>query len=276
MVLIAAQLGLTQTLGRAVPWIATQTVVMGYLGCFHWEIDLSIYWASATAGFEILSLMIAGFAAGETRARAELARANVELRATRALLAESTRAAERVQISRDLHDVIGHHLTALSLHLEVAKHTNGADGIEKAQQVTKQLLGDVRGVVGALREERITDLRAALRELVAGVDRPRVHLAGVEELEVADDARARVLLRSAQEIVTNAIRHADADELWIDIAKRDGRIAITARDDGRGPGSIQPGNGLRGMRERFEGLGGELAFVAEPGRGFRIEGWLPE
>ena len=96
------------------------------------------------------------------RSRHGLAAANAELEATRELLAQSVRLAERARIARDLHDLLGHHLTALSLNLEIASHK--ADGearerIDTAQSVTKLLLGDVRGVVGALRGRTASTFR---------------------------------------------------------------------------------------------------------------------
>jgi signal transduction histidine kinase len=107
-------------------------------------------------GFQVLALFSCFLAASEASARADLARANSELRATGELLANTSRLAERERISRELHDTLGHHLTALSLNLEAASHLaadNALAQIQRAQSVTKLLLSDVRGVVSALRGE---------------------------------------------------------------------------------------------------------------------------
>ena len=106
--------------------------------------------------FQLIADAAARLLAEETAARERLAAANAELEATRELLAQSTRIAERARIARDLHDLLGHHLTALSLNLEIASHLTEGDArvrVETAQSVTKLLLGDVRGVVGALRAQ---------------------------------------------------------------------------------------------------------------------------
>ena len=77
-----------------------------------------------------------------------------------------------------------------------------------------------------------------------------------------------------QEIVTNAIKHAGADNLWIEFVKMDGKLQVRARDDGRGAVSVKEGQGLRGMRERLERLGGRLEIEAMPQRGFSLNAFI--
>ena len=134
----------------------------------------------------------------QSYARDELRKVNSELRATQALLAESTRIAERVRISRELHDLVGHHLTALSLNLEVASHLVSGKAVEhvaQAQTVAKLLLSDVREVVGAMRGGDSIDLTEALLRLSEGVPKPQIHLDIPELLTVDDPQRAQVVLR---------------------------------------------------------------------------------
>ena len=75
--------------------------------------------------------------------------------------------------------------------------------------------------------------------------------------------------------MTNAIRHAHASNLWIELARADGLIELRARDDGRGAREIRPGHGLAGMRERVELIGGRLAVDSAPGDGFTLTAAIP-
>ncbi|MBV8748918.1 MAG: hypothetical protein JO103_04315 [Candidatus Eremiobacteraeota bacterium] len=118
------------------------------------------------------------------------------------------------------------------------------------------------------------DLRSALEALTGAIDGLRVRLVMPAELDAIDPARADVVLRCVQEVITNTLRHAHARELVIELRQHKDGILIAARDDGRG-GSIVMGNGLTGMRERFESLGGSLAIDSRDGQGFHLNGTLP-
>src|SRR5260221_4867645 len=145
--------------------------------------------------------------------------------------------AERERISRELHDTLGHHLTALSLNLEAASHMSSGTAltqVQRAQSVTKLLLTDVRGAVSALRGEDAIGLTEALHALVEAVPQPRVHLDLPRDLAICDPLCAQTVLRCVQEIVTNAIRHAHAANVWIELGRADGHLQLLARDDGRG------------------------------------------
>lgn len=229
-------------------------------------------------GFSSFAFVTSLVGLREASARMELDRLNSELRATRELLTESTRIAERVRIARELHDLVGHHLTALSLNLETASHL--AEGktkecVDRAQSLAKLLLSDVREVVGQMRHGDELDLSQALKSLVQDMPRPSVHLELPEEFTVRNPQRAQVILRCVQEIITNAVRHARAGNLWIRFEQgRDG-LLLSARDDGRGAARVKPGHGLTGMGERLRQLGGTLNWESGSGVGFRLEAWLP-
>ncbi|MFO1496527.1 MAG: histidine kinase [Lysobacterales bacterium] len=214
----------------------------------------------------------------QTQSREELRVVNSELRATQLLLAEGERAGERLRISRELHDVVGHHLTALSLNLEVASHLvsgKALDHVKQAQSVSKQLLADVRQVVSALRGSDTVDLDRTLRELVASAPAPQIHLHLPEPFKLGDARRAQVLVRLTQEILTNTMRHAKARNLWLDYTQTEDMVELVARDDGRGSSEIKAGNGLTGMRERLEVFGGSLDIETRPGYGFVVLARLP-
>ena len=235
------------------------------------------------AGGLFLGISLFAFMSGVVTLRQHIARdalrkVNSELRATQALLADNTRIAERVRIARELHDLVGHHLTALTLNLEVATHLVDGRALEHVQQahsLAKLLLADVREVVNDMRVDDKVDLAAALRTLVGGVPEPVIHLDLPLELAMTDPRRAQVLLRCAQEMITNSVRHARAKNLWLSLVQDVDGVVLTARDDGRGVNSVEAGNGLNGMAERLRQLGGELKIETSQGAGFSLHAWIP-
>ncbi len=235
--------------------------------------------SSLYLGFIVLAFVTSFVTKRQVEAREEQRRLNSELRATRTLLAESSRMAERMRISRELHDLVGHHLTALSLNLEVASHLvqgQAQEHVRQAQSVAKLLLGDVREVVSQLREDDNIDLTQALKNLTEGVPGLDIHLELPPRFGVDDPKRAQVLLRCAQEIITNTVRHAGARNLWLRFERSaDRQMIVHARDDGHGATQVRQGNGLTGMRERLAQFGGRLDIHTGKGRGFALDASLP-
>ncbi len=235
--------------------------------------------SSLYLGFIVLAFVTSFVTKRQVEAREEQRRLNAELRATRTLLAESSRMAERMRISRELHDLVGHHLTALSLNLEVASHLvegKAQEHVRQAQSVARLLLGDVREVVSQLREDDNIDLTQALKNLTEGVPGLDIHLDLPPRFGVDDPKRAQVLLRCAQEIITNTVRHSGASNLWLHFERTPMReMVVRARDDGRGAGQFRQGNGLIGMRERLAQFGGRLDITTGKGQGFALDASLP-
>ena len=230
------------------------------------------------AGFCAFVFVTSLVARQQAQAREEQRRLNAELRATRVLLAESARVNERTRISRELHDLLGHHLTALSLNLEVAGHLSEGrvkEHVQQAHTLARLLLTDVREAVSHLRDGGAIDLQAALRPLAETVPSLQIHMDIESPLTMDDPERAHVLLRCTQEVITNAVRHAAARNLWIRAHREEAMIAMTARDDGRGADAFVAGNGLRGMRERLAQYGGHLEIKTRPQEGFCLHLMLP-
>ena len=278
LVLVAFELGQLLAPRAAILWVLAQSAGLLAVMWLHWGWHWGVVLAAAYLPFQLIAYAATRLLALETLARESLTAANAELGATRELLAQSARLAERFRIARDLHDLLGHHLTALSLNLEIASHLSEGDArarVERAQSVTKLLLGDVRAVVGELRHREGFDLPAALRKLAEGIPCPRIHVNVSPTLEFDDPVAGEVLLRCAQELVTNTVRHAQAENLWLEVSHGAGGVEIHARDDGRGAHEIGSGNGLAGMRERIEERGGTFSIETSPGRGFAVTAILP-
>jgi len=278
LVLVAMQLGSRVSDRVGVAWITLQSVLLGVAITIHWSLKSALMLVPPYFGFQILAFFT--FAS-----MSRLAMANGELRALQEILADGSRIAERLRISQELHDALGHRLTALTLNLEAALRrihpTEGGSArqnVETAQTLARELLADVREIVAASRSGAV-DLGPALERMATDVPRPQVHLQIATELRVDDPERRHILLRAVQEIVTNAARHAEAENLWIVVERAGDALRIRAHDDGRGDrwsASVHgAGFGLRGMRERIESAGGELSITSRPGLGFDLVATLP-
>lgn len=280
LVIVAAQLGASYPPRYAIGGIAVNSIVLGLI--MGRNSGSPVIYALVYFAFSLFALFSMHVAHSETEARKSLAEANAELRMTTELLEISSRTSERLRIARDLHDLLGHHLTALSLNLEVASHVatgEAKEHIEKSKSIAKHLLADVRDVVSRLRNDEPVDLTTSLESLRNVIVTPSLHLEYPDELAVADANIAQVALRTVQEIVTNAVRHSGARNLWLNLSLNKataGRtLSIDARDDGVGSDNVRFGNGLRGLRERVEQAQGTFEVTSTRGRGFSIHVTLP-
>lgn len=229
----------------------------------------------AYMSFQAFAALVMRYAAKSERmseqlrqANGELAAINAELLGTRSLLDASVRDSERLRISRELHDVAGHKLTAMKLNLKALQRDPAfaASGeLALAADLSDELLQDIRAVVQQLRLHDAPPLREALQALAA----PFPHLA--LELHLDESAarisviEAEAVLRCVQEALTNAVRHSDAGTLSVELERRDGEWQLRIHDDGGAQPVIHQGSGLRGMRERLEALGGTLQWSAVKG-----------
>jgi signal transduction histidine kinase len=264
----------------AAGWLIAQNVLLAVTLSRIPEVSLN--YASIEAAI-ILGISIFAFVSSvvvlrQNAVRDELRRVNSELRATQSLLEENTRIAERVRIARELHDLVGHHLTALTLNLEVVTHLVDGKVLEHVQQahsLARLLLVDVREVVSDMRKDDMVNLADALNKLIEGVPKPWIHLDLPSVAVMIEPQRAQVLLRCVQEMITNSVRHARARNLWLRLSISTEGLALSARDDGVGTHKIAAGNGLTGMEERLKQMGGKLEIESVAGEGFALHAWLP-
>ena len=278
LALVAMQLGrrVTRTIG--ISWILAQTLLLGVADAIAFsprsaELLLPPYLALQLVAFFVFDAL-----SREAAAHEALALRNAELRGVGQILADTSRMAERLRIAQELHDALGHHLTALSLNLEAALQlTQGAAhaSVTTAQDLARRLLTDVREIVAESRARDGVNIADALRTLTGAMPRPKIHIDIPAGLRTTDPERAHTLLRCAQEIVTNAARHSEARNLWISVRCEGDTLRIEARDDGRGSAGTDGGFGIRGMRERITQAGGELRVATQPGQGFEVTALLP-
>ena len=235
----------------------------------------------AYVAFQLFAALVSRAAYVAEESRLDVLRSNRELQAARALVAEGARAQERLRLSRELHDIAGHKLTALKLQLSLATRTQASSAsgtLAQCLTLSDELLSDIRTVVSALRQGDTIDLRTALLALNPAVASVSVKFNVEPGAVVSDIAKAEALLRCAQEGLTNALRHGGATEILVTLARNDEELVLSVEDNGAGFQSPAPpaGNGLRGLRERLEEFQGVISLDRRTPRGCVLRAVLPE
>jgi two-component system sensor histidine kinase DesK len=228
----------------------------------------SYYWI----GHAIFTPFIAGVNlhfAGVNRANAKLRLAHEEIRQLAAV-------AERERIARDLHDVLGHTLSLIVLKSELASKlaekdpARAAKEIRDVEQVSRAALREVREAIRGYRPTLSDELAHARALLDAAHISAHVD---VGELVLAP-AGEEVIALALREAVTNVVRHSGAEHATIRVWRDESGTMLEVADDGRHTaGADSEGNGLRGMRERVEALGGQMSRAFD--RGMRLTIALP-
>jgi len=208
-----------------------------------------------------------------------------ELSATRERLAEQAVHLERRRIAADLHDLVGHSLGVLLLHITGARRrlrddpAAAEEALRQAEAIGRAGLAEVRRGVATLRDERGAALApvpaaADVPELVAWTAGP-VELALTGDLAAVEPVAGLAVYRVVQESLANAARHATGAPVRVEIAVRPEAVEVLVRDrGGPAPAPAGPGVGLLGMRERVEALGGRLAAGPE-GSGWAVRAHIP-
>lgn len=250
----------------AVILIVVQTAALFaiYLWPSRWPLGIAL---SASTAYGLMQFIIEStwrLATLERARRVELEGAMRELRSTQAMLAETVRAAQRSEIARNLHDVVGHHLVALGLQLDAATgqatEPSDRERLAASRELVRSVLSSVREVVAGLRDNDAVDLGAALGSLATDGPGPRVTVRIDERAPRMTSDLAETLLRCAQEALTNARKHAGASTVTIEL----GPDRLLIADDGRGIGDAAPGFGLESMRARCTAQGCELSIRSSP------------
>mgnify|MGYP003556964439 CR=1 FL=1 len=235
---------------------------------FVWQYSSPVITALMYMSFQAFAAITSWYAFSAERSRDDLAAINAELLGTRSLLDASVRDSERLRISRELHDVAGHKLTALKLNLGALLRNPAfaaSNELKLAADLSDDLLQDIRAVVQQLRLHDTPPLREALMALAAPFPQLSLALRLDESAARISVPEAEAVLRCVQEALTNAARHSDAGILSVDLQRSDAQWLLRIHDDGGAQPVIQQGGGLRGMRERLEALGGTLQWSADKG-----------
>ena len=280
LILLATMLAARFPGARVIIPLAVVNLIFAALMHWRWQAEWSWVLVSVAAygAFQAFAALLLHYARQAESMADDLRAVNAHLLATRYLLDEAARDQERLRLSRELHDIAGHKLTALKLNLrQLRRHPNleQVAELDQASQLADELLGDIRGVVRQLRAGDGFDLARAFKQLARPFPLPRLELE-IEssfKLERADQAEA--ILRLVQEALTNAARHGQARRLWVSLRERDGGLELALEDDGAAAWPIKFGNGLTGMRERIESLGGSVSIGPSRRGGLAITAMLP-
>jgi signal transduction histidine kinase len=223
----------------------------------------------------------------EKQAKEELALANQRIRNYALKAQEMGSLQERNRIAREIHDSLGHSLTALNLHLEMAlklsqvKPEKSREVLAEAKRLGSIALNDVRQSVSAMRSDPLQnqDLPTAIQKLAAEFEfsnnlKPWCHL---EALPQIPQTIATTIYRIVQEALTNISKYAQASEVRIEIYHRPTELELRIIDNGQGfiPTNNVTGFGLQGMRERVLSLHGRFAIISEPQQGCQIVAIIP-
>lgn len=268
-----ALLGLAAVLGLGVAWMAFDPVTRLPLQYVQGSV-----WLSPT--------IIAWLLGAYLRTRRLYAEGLAREREERALTAV---AEERNRIARELHDVVGHSVSVMTVQASAVRRLMRPDqakeraALETVEAAGREALTEMRRMVGVLRSgDAPPDLAPppSLDQLDRMVDNFRragllvdVEVTGAPvPLPPGLDLTA---FRLVQEALTNTLKHAQAERAVVHVGYRDDELLISVRDDGRGPDGTDPGTGLLGMQERVAVYGGTLATGAAEGGGFELRARLP-
>ncbi|MEU0650090.1 MULTISPECIES: sensor histidine kinase [Streptomyces] len=227
----------------------------------------------------LLPALLGGFAMVGVRT---LIRTTIELREARATVAQLAANEERLRLARDLHDLLGHSLSLITLKSELAGRMlpdhpdKAAQQVADIENVSRQAMVDVREAVTGYRRPRLTGELAGVRVALtaAGIT---AELPAEPDLTGVASETESALAWALREAVTNVVRHSGARRCTVELVRRqtlEGPVLeLTVEDDGGGAAG-GPGNGLTGLRERLEKVGGELE-AGSARHGFRLLARVP-
>ena len=226
----------------------------------------------------VIPAFLGGFAMSGIK---QLVRTMLELREARATVARLAATEERLRLARDLHDLLGHSLSLITLKSELAgrmlpdRPDDAAQQVSDIEKVSRQALVDVREAVSGYRRPTLATETASARTALtsAGIS-ARLHVP--DRIEGLAPDREGALAWALREAVTNVVRHSGALTCVVAFTADAGTATLTVSDDGRGPAPDQTaGNGLSGLTERLILAGGSLGTDRSGDGGFVLSATVP-
>ncbi|MBF7074892.1 histidine kinase [Glaciecola sp. MH2013] len=252
-----------------------------YWGFNNMAVSAVLFWT-----FNLFALVMVNTTIKEKKSRETVETINRELVSTQQLLNQAAEQAERVRIARNIHDLLGHHLTALTINLQVASRQTDTlqvdessqsnkqqikESIEQCHSLAKLLLSDVREAVSDIRSKSSIELVSAIKAISERLPNLDIKVDYANDINIDDVNMADVLIRCIQESFTNSLKHSKATNVEVQFKKINGLVEVIIQDNGnevkkKAKHTVNPtrgfkaGNGLTGIVERVSLLKGKADF----------------
>lgn len=276
-------------------WVAASLSVVALMIMLYGEVTSGVNHLQDAGLYLIIGWFVAVVAIGAVVSNR---RAYLGAMEQRALAAERTReeearrraTEERLRIARELHDVLGHNISLINVQANAALHglhkdpSKGETALTAIKDTSKETLRELRTTLGVLRQvdERAPAVPSpGLGGLAALTERTRAAGGPAVSTEIQGEPRPLppeadlAAYRIIQEALTNVTKHAGATAVVIRVHYTPKTVRLQIDDDGTSPQDPTPGNGIRGMRERAQALGGDLTAAPGPDGGFRVQARIP-
>ena len=250
-------------------WLLLGIVLAGYCALLM-AVGVPVFVAAITVMVSVAAFIGNHYQAERERKRAELKLSHDEVRRVAAF-------AERERIGRDLHDLLGHTLSVIALKSELAGRLLERDAaaakreIEDVARISRETLDEVRRAVSGIRNAALAAELASARVLMEA-DGTALDVA-MQPLALPPETESALAL-ALREAMTNVHRHARATRVRVALDHDQGRVILRVEDNGRGDG-VRAGNGLSGMQQRLDAVGGVLSVDARAGHGTRLVASVP-
>ena len=198
---------------------------------------------------------------------------------------ELTLIEERQRISQNLHDMLGHSLIGLRLHLEALNQFIDTDPqkshqiLDKSKSIIDHSLVELRETVNELNETKeLADLKSALEELcdsISVTEQTKVDLKMYFDVNKLDISVKDLIYKTCQEFITNSIKHGHSSLVTIKLRMNEGKLTFNLTNNGQDAGKIIASNGINGIKDRVQKLNGQVTFSNNQPSGFKADINLP-
>lgn len=215
----------------------------------------------------------------------ELKEVNRKLKEYSFKVEELTIENERNRVAQEIHDSLGHSLTALIMQLDFIEKIMNKDieksrkTLIKSQNLARDCMKDVRKAVYALKDNKTSKgIIFSINKLIENInftEGVNISLDYSDNIETLPPEYKNIIYKIIQETITNGIRHGEAGEFNIELYMNNGEIKLSIKDNGKGCNKVIKGNGLQGIQHRIESIGGSVEICTEEGKGFVLDVNVP-